>query len=321
MITVLITSASRKVSLVKAFKEALKKEGGGKVIATENNPFSPALFFADAHYLLPKDSEKNFLGEVISICKKNKVNLIVPTRDEELVVFAKNKEKLHKEGVTVAVSPALSIAICQDKLKFFEFCQSNHIASPHVYNREDAKEGKLPYPLFINGRVSKASKNAFLVHNKKELEAYLAIIEKPVIQEYLQGKEYTVDVFSDFEGNVVSIVPRERIKIFGGESFVSKTFNHKQLITESLRLAKALQLIGHSTIQCFFDGKKVVFIEVNPRYGGAANLGFAAGANTPRFMVKLLKGKKLSPKIGMFKDNLVMLRYTEDFFIDEKKLI
>jgi len=49
-------------------------------------------------------------------------------------------------------------------------------------------------------------------------------------------------------------------------------------------------------------------------------LGFAAGADTPLYLIQLVKGKKLRSRIGRFKDNLVMLRYTEDIFIDEKKL-
>ena len=60
----------------------------------------------------------------------------------------------------------------------------------------------------------------------------------------------------------------------------------------------------------------VKFIEVNPRFGGGAHLGFAAGAPTPLFLVKLLKGEILKPRIGKFKDNYFMLRYTEDMFFD-----
>jgi hypothetical protein len=36
--------------------------------------------------------------------------------------------------------------------------------------------------------------------------------------------------------------------------------------------------------------------------------------------VQLLKGKKLAPQIGKFKDNFYMLRYTEDKFLEKKSL-
>ena len=130
----------------------------------------------------------------------------------------------------------------------------------------------------------------------------------------------TIDLFADFSGKVISVIPRERVRIFGGESFVGKTTSNPTLIEESIRLASELKLIGHNTIQCFFDNEDVLFIEVNPRFGGGANLGFAAGARTPQFLVRLIQGKEVVPMIGKFKDEYVMLRYTEDLFLDSESL-
>ena len=145
------------------------------------------------------------------------------------------------------------------------------------------------------------------------------MIKHPIIQELCKNKEYTIDLFADFEGNIISVVPRQRMLTFSGETFIGKTYSNKILIDQSIELAKALKLIGHNTIQCFFDGdKKTKFIEVNPRYGGGANLGFEAGANTPLFLIQLIEGKKVKSEIGKFKNSFIMLRYTEDFFLDEK---
>jgi len=132
--------------------------------------------------------------------------------------------------------------------------------------------------------------------------------------------EYTVDLFADFSGKVLSVVPRERLSIFGGESFIGKTCKNWGIINESMRLAKSLRLIGHNTIQCFWQDGQVKFIEVNPRYGGAANLGFAAGAFTPQMLVCLILGKEIKPSIGDFEDGLYMLRYTEDLFLGEEEI-
>jgi carbamoyl-phosphate synthase large subunit len=123
-----------------------------------------------------------------------------------------------------------------------------------------------------------------------------------------------VDLFADLGGNVISAVPRERISIVGGESFVSRTCKDAKVIEASIRLASALRLKGHVTMQCFLDAGVVRWIEVNPRFGGAANLGFAAGADTPRMQIKLLNGESVLPRIGQFIDGLVMLRHTEDIF-------
>ncbi len=320
MTNILITSASRKVSLVKSFKKVLEKRKG-KVIAGDNNPFSASFFFADEFCVLPNDSSPDFLGKVLEVCKKYNVSLIVPTRDEELPIFSNNRKQFESEGIKIMVADNKTIEICQDKSKFFQFCCENGFSYPKTYSLSERGDENLKFPLFLNEKVSKASKSVFKANNRKELDFYLKTAKQPIIQEYIIAKEYTIDLFVDFSGKIISVVPRERIKVFGGESFVSKTFKNQKIINRAVELAEKLGLVGHNTIQCFFDGKEVKFIEVNPRYGGGANLSFEAGANTPEFLIKIIEGEEIEAMIGEFKDNLVMLRYTEDFFIPENKIL
>jgi len=316
---VLVTSASRKVSLIKSFKKAIELEGGGKIIAVDINPLSAALYHADLAFLVPKSSDDNFIPKILELCKKEGINLVVPTRDEELRIFAGNKDKFEDIGTKVMVSDPKVIDVCNDKLEFIRFCKKNDLLVPKTFHINQINENNLNFPLFVRNRFGKGSKNAFKIRNKKELEFFTSQLDEPILQEYCKDREYTIDLFSDFDGNVISVVPRERIYVLGGESFISKTYKNRKLMKDNIQLAEELNLIGHNTIQCFFDGdKKTKFIEVNPRYGGGANLGFEAGANTPLFLIQLIKGKKIKNKIGKFQDSFIMLRYTEDVFLDEK---
>jgi len=316
-INVLITSVSRKVSLVKAFRKALKKEKEGIVISLDANPLSAAFGVSDLFFLSPPDSSSNFIPKVLEICKKYKIKLLIPTRDEELKIFAKSKEKFSEIGVILTIPSPRTIEICSDKLKFTEFCKKNDFSVPTVFTREQVKSRSLKFPLFLNDRFGKGSKKAFKINNEDELKLYLKIVKNPIVQEFVETKEYTIDLFVDSRKNIISAVPRERIYTFGGESFIGKTTKNKILIESAVELAQRLDLIFHNTIQCFFDGKNVKFIEVNPRYGGGVNLSFAAGANTPLYLVQLAKGKRIKSRLGRFKNDLISLRYTEDFFIKQ----
>ena len=94
------------------------------------------------------------------------------------------------------------------------------------------------------------------------------------------------------------------------------------IIEYSGKLAERIGLIGHITIQCFKnDNDELKFIEINPRFGGAAHAGIKAGGDTPLFIMKLMQGEKVKPIIGNYKKNLTMLRYTQDIFMDGKKII
>lgn len=312
---VLITSASRKVSLVKAFQRALTEEGGGQVIAIDASPRSAALYFADKGYIVPPGLGQDFVTAVQGICQKQNVQLLIPTRDEELLFFAELREPLRQMGVTVMVPKPEVVKICQDKRLFIAFCAQYGFLVPKTY---EAAIAVAEFPVFVKERFGKGSKKVFRVESTSELNSLLSRLKEPIIQQYVEVPEYTVDLFADFSGRVLSVVPRERIFIFGGESFIGGTCKNWDIIKEAQRLAQALGLVGHATIQCFWHEDRVKFIEVNPRYGGGANLAFAAGAFTPRMLVRLVLGKKVKPCIGEFEADYYMLRYTEDLFLSEQ---
>lgn len=318
---VLITSASRKVSLVRAFQEALNRCGGGLVIPVDASPYSAALYESPVRFLVPESHDPAFLPTLLDICRRQRVGLVVPTRDEELPVFARHRGLFEAAGIRIMVASPETIELCQDKRLFFEFCRREGFPVPRAYSPAELRENPAVFPVFVRGRKGKSGRWAFKVETPGQLEILLARLEEPLVQEFVAAPEYTVDLFSDFEGRVISVVPRRRLRVVGGESFVGVTCYHELIIQECCRLARKLHVVGHNTIQCFFDGHSVKFIEVNPRYGGGAALSFAAGAHTPTFLVRLVKGLPVAPCIGEFERGLVMLRYTEDRFVKEDRLL
>ena len=317
---ILITSISRKVSLVKAFQKALTQEGGGTVTAVDISPYAPALYFADRHFLVPESADPHFIEVIKRLCNEHCIRAIIPTRDDELMLFSKHKEEFAALGVFVMVPKPDVVNICQDKKAFIEFCRKYGFLTPRNYD-PSTDFTDADFPLFVKPRFGKGSHGIVKVSSKKEMDIALEKNQEAIIQEFIDANEYTIDLFADLQSRVISAVPRQRMLVFGGESFVTKIFKHKKLIESASMLATKLGLIGHNTIQAFFDGKMVKFIEVNPRYGGAANMGFHAGVLTPVFLIRLLNGIKVEPILGDFKDNLVMLRYTNDIFIDDSSMM
>jgi carbamoyl-phosphate synthase large subunit len=314
-VNVLITSASRKVSLVRAFQAALARRGGN-VIAVDTNACSPALYVSDKHYLVSPSDSPGFIEDILQLCQRERVRLIVPTRDEELPLFAANRNTFEEAGLRVLVPSIETVRVCQDKLAFVEFCESHDFAVPVTYRCKESAQ----FPLFIKPRYGKASKEARILRDQKELSDAMKTKKDWLIQEYVREPEYTVDLLADFGSRVLSVVPRLRQVVLNGESYVSRTVNEPALIRESTRLAEELKLVGHNTIQCFFDGSRVKFIEVNPRFGGGAALGIAAGADTPDMLIRLLADEPVQPCIADYQADLVMLRYSEDLFLDARVL-
>lgn len=315
---VLITSASRKVSLVRAFQSALARRGGGSVVAVDTSPFAPSLYLADRHFLVPPSIDPQFIDQIAELCQRESVDLIVPTRDEELPIFAAARLRLEQQGCRVLVPSAESVRICQDKLAFVEFCHTHQFETPRVYQANQCSHAE--FPLFVKPRFGKGAQGARRVNREAELREAASDPENWLMQEFVDCPEYTVDLLADFEGRVISAVPRLRQLVVAGESYVSRTVNEPVLIAESGRLATELHLVGHNTIQCFWDGKQVKFIEVNPRFGGAAALGIAAGVDTPALLLRLLEGEAIPARLGEFQSDLIMMRFTDDLFLQASQL-
>lgn len=298
-INVLITSAGRRVELLNCFKSARDRLGiKGKVFAADCSPDAPALCFADEKFIVPRISNGGYIDALVSLCKENAVSLIVPTIDTELVVLAENREKIETEsGAKVLISDTESVKVCCDKSLTAEHFKKHGFSCPKVM---ESGEEDVSYPLFIKPRDGSSSVNAFKVSDKTELDFFLRYVKNPIVQQFVSGAEYTVDCFCDFDGDIVSVVPRQRLATRGGEILKGRTVKNAALISDVKRLIGTFDFIGQITVQCFVcGGGEIEYIEINPRFGGGAPMSIMAGADSAEYLYRLLKGEKL--------------RYSEDF--------
>jgi carbamoyl-phosphate synthase large subunit len=313
-LNVLITAGSRRVALVQAFQRALAATGGGAVFVTDINELSPAVYVASRAYRAPLSTDPAYLDVVADLCQREHVGLVVPTIDDELAVFARGRRRLERLGLRVAVSPIETTEICDDK---WETCR--RLTAHGVPAAETFLPGTLPddpvFPLFIKPRVGRGGVGAFAVRDQRELEFFLSYVPNPVVQQYLHGPEFTIDVFCNFDGEPLSIVPRERVVIRAGVMDRGRTVRDHRLTELALACTRALRFAGAINIQCrIVDGTPVVF-EINPRFSGGVPLTIAAGADFPRMLVDLARGARLRPSIGRFKDGLWMTSYEASMFL------
>ena len=116
-VNVLLTAASRRVALVRAFKELENRmEWAGRCIAVDCEPLSPALFFAHRYHLVPPISDPDYKRGVLDVIRRERISLLVPTMDEELILWGESREELEREGVYVACSSGDTARICRTRL-------------------------------------------------------------------------------------------------------------------------------------------------------------------------------------------------------------
>lgn len=313
-INILILSCGRRVELVKAFKNARDNLGiKGKVVCCDASDDAPALFFSDVKYRICRINEKDYVDELIKICIKENINLIIPTIDTELTILAKYKKIIEKQANTkILISDEKCIDICRDKIKTANFFKSKGFLIPYTYSENELDNGDYTFPLFIKPKNGSSSINAFKINNKKELDFFRSYVPQPIIQQFIEGTEYTVDVFLDFYGNLISCVPRRRIATRSGEILKGQIDLNQIIIKEVIKLMEYLKPIGHITVQGFLGRDNVFrFIEVNPRFGGGAPMAIKAGADSCQWLYILLSGDIIDKNSITIKNKAIFSRFDD----------
>ena len=122
-----ITSAGRRVSLVKLFQQALRGLGvDGSVYAVDLQPHAPAIQVADGGETLPSVTDVKYLDYLLEYCKANQIRLVVPTIDTELHILSSAKERFEAEGILLLVCSDEVNNISLDKRNTQQFFQENH---------------------------------------------------------------------------------------------------------------------------------------------------------------------------------------------------
>ena len=316
MIKILFTGVGRRVELIQAFREAalvLNKEliiYGADMAGT-----APALAFCDYARRVVSMRDGGYIDNLLQICREDAIDLIVPTIDTDLLALAEKKGLFEKNGTKVLISEPDKIRICRDKnntSQFFVDC-GLHAPMP-VNNWKEYSEG---YPAFIKPKDGSSSINAYKVDNDEELAVYAEQIEDYIVQPFVNGREYTIDVFCDWEGTPISIVPRERVQVRAGEVLKTRIVMDPQMIDEAKALCRAFLPCGPMTVQLIRDETGVDwFIEINPRFGGGSPLSMKAGARSAEAILHLIDNEAVRT-FSNISDGAIYSRFDQSVCITE----
>ena len=310
---IIITSAGQRVALVRDFKETLVRfYAEAKVFTTDMNPeLAPAAYVSDGCFEVLRVTDENYISQLLDICKKNEIGMIVPTIDTELLVLAENKKLFNDNDIIVCVSDLDFIKVCRDKRNTGDFLEKHNIRVPKAVDKYNPT-----FPLFAKPYDGSLSTNLHYIKNAEELTQDILDDPKLLFMEYIDKetyKEYTIDMYYGTDNCVKCIVPRERIKIRAGEINKGRTVKCPLMDYIKERLDKIEGCIGCICIQVFFNPltEDVVGIEINPRFGGGYPQSYAAGGNYPEMLIKeYFLGEKIA-YIDDWKDHMLMLRFDD----------
>lgn len=294
-------------------------------------------------FRIPKAGSADFSTEVLALCQKERIEMVMPLVTRELFPFSEQKHRFAQAGISLLVSSHRSIQIANDKAACYQFLQDKGIAVPRFFVARTTEEFihaafELGHPheafcfkpCIANGsrgfRIVSDSINEsdLLFHHKPYLthitytHALNILLSQPfpplVVTEYLPGEEYSVDCLAN-NGKAVLVVPRLRGKTVNGISVQGRFVNDPDLIAYSAAIIEAIGLHGNIGIQLRrAKNGQPLLLEINPRVQGTIVAGIGAGVNLPLLAVKQELGWPIQPEEMQVKWGTVFSRYWTEVF-------
>lgn len=317
---ILILSCGTRDKVVQYFKQAFK--GEGRVIATDCNPYAPALYEADAHYIVPRITEPGYMDVIFDICRREEISGVLSLIDPELSLLAKHEKQFEALHVTVIGS---SYELCERTLNKWEmYCFMKEHGYPCAKTYRDlesfyraVEEKEITYPVFVKPMKGSASLQIARADDKEMAEFLFRHGEQMIIQEFMTGQEIGVDCYIDMlSGEVVSIFTKKKLVMRAGETDKAVSFKNERLFEEVERFVLENGFRGQIDIDIFEKDGIYYFSEVNPRFGGGYPHAYACGADHMTLIKNNLSGKINERKTGCYEENKVMMKYNEIMLIN-----
>lgn len=317
MKNILITSAGKRVVLVKTFQKTLQEMGlDAKVFTVDLKPeMAPAGYVSEECIKVPRCTSDDYMDVLLQICIDKQIGVVIPTIDTELKVLSENRARFLEQGIQIVISDTAFITTCRDKRLTDSLFHELGIPTPKIMDKDH-----VTFPLFAKPYDGSLSANTHLVHDQEELTKDILNDPKMLLMEYVNTKEYkefTVDMYYGQDGQVKGIVPRERIEIRAGE--INKGITRKNMIVGFLkqRMGTLQGVRGCICLQLFYrlSDHDIKGIEINPRFGGGFPLTYYAKANYAEYIIReYLLGETIDYSEDWL-DRTLMLRYDEDLIV------
>jgi carbamoyl-phosphate synthase large subunit len=315
----IFTCVGRRVELLRAFRRAAEGlDIDLEVHGADISWTAPGMHLVDKGHIVPRIDSGRYVDALLEIVARKRIRLLVPLIDTELLVLAEAAERFTGAGCLALVSSADVVRTCTDKLATFRCLHDAGIDTPMTWAWKERLEAPShAFPYYMKPRFGSAGKGNYKITSMEELWTLGRRVEEPIVQEFVDGVEHTMDVYTGLDGIPRCAVPRRRLEVRTGEVSKGLIVKDAEIMGVGLRVAGVLGgCRGVVTVQCMVTpDRRIRAIEVNPRFGGGVPLAIHAGADFPKWILMELTGRK--PRINPtgFKGDVGMLRFDDSVFV------
>jgi carbamoyl-phosphate synthase large subunit len=311
-VRVLITGAGGPAAI--AAMKSLRADTSVELIAADMDPWAAGLYLVAERTLVPAGAAPEFASVLLARCRALEVDVVLPTVDAELLPLAAARDTFAAAGIRLLLAPATALGVILDKLTLARHC-AGVVRVPRTEPfGPDTDPATWTYPVVVKPRQGSGSRGVVIV----ESAAALAALDRPpglIVQDFLPGEEYSVDVLADAAGHVIASVPRLRARVDSGVSVGGRTVHDPEVELFGRAVAHATGLTYVANVQCRRDRDgHPALLEVNPRMPGTLGLTIASGVDMPRLALAALLGRPVPAQLDFCERAVV--RFLDERFVD-----
>ena len=291
------------------------------LFAADVDPYAAGLYLvpSDRRWIVPRGDDPAFVDDLLDRCATARIDVVVPTVDTELLVLARRRDEFAAQGVRLLLANEDTLALCLDKAVLLARCADVCPIPRWSILDGEFERSAWPYPFLVKPRSGAGGRGVHLLTCDAEF-ALCSRTGELLAQEYLPGREYSVDVLSDLEQRVRAVVPRSRLKIDSGIAVAGRTVHDVALRAAATAVARCIGLTFVGNIQFREDAAGMPkLLEVNARFPGTMPLTVRSGVNMPQLALDLVLGEEIPADCGQYCD-VAMVRTWQDHFITTSEL-
>ncbi len=324
---VLVTGAGGPAAI--AAMKSLRADPTVELLAADMDPWAAGLYLVpeQARTLVPAGAAAEFCDVLLARCRALGADVVLPTVDAELRPLAAARQRFAGHGIELLLAPAAALDVILDKLTLARHCASI-VRVPRTEALGPGTDlASWPYPVIVKPRSGSGSRGFRVIGSAQELAALIAQVEQPtqanepglLVQEYLPGEEFSIDVLADAAGRVIASVPRLRARVDSGVSVGGRTVHDAGLEGFGRAVAEATGVTFVANVQAKRDaGGRPALLEVNPRMPGTLGLTIASGVDMPRLALDSLRGRPVPAALG-FRD-VAVVRFLDERVLDPAEI-
>jgi predicted ATP-grasp superfamily ATP-dependent carboligase len=257
-------------------------------------------------HLVPSFEEPGYIPAMLEVCRQERIDVVLPVHQEDLVEIAKHKSLFEAEGFRLPIPDYPLIELAIDKYRMAVLAKESEIASPETYLlseiHSDDLGKRIALPILVKLRNSTGQRGQKKVSDVTTFESHIGsllethAVDDIIIQEYIPGTVrdtmYTVGLLYDHSHRLKVCIPLKKIRsrpYTGGTAICTVAENRPDVREMAIQVMSAFGTWeGIADVEIKIDPEgKPRFIEVNPRPWGSIYGSYVAGVDLPALWLKV----------------------------------